>query len=116
MAAEGLCGPIRFLIGRVSEEHLRHANHDSRSPLSLLLTRGHGNCGCLEALLLRISPFILENPQDTSNRIILSVTDLFESIKVSAIDRVTGVFRLWISLNYIDLEEVIGNIPSLVLF
>ncbi|KAM7535824.1 hypothetical protein Aperf_G00000100279 [Anoplocephala perfoliata] len=109
LAAEGLCGPIRFLIGHVSEEHLRHANHDSRSLLSLLLTRGHGNCGCLEALLLRISPFILKNPPDTTNRIILTVTDLLESIKTSTIDRVTGVLNLWISLNFIDLDEIMNH-------
>ncbi|VDL60977.1 unnamed protein product [Hymenolepis diminuta] len=105
LAAEGLCGPIRFLIDHLPEEHLRHSNHESKSVLSLLLIRGHGNCGCLEALLQRISLSVFENPSDTSNRVILSVTELLESIKTSSIDRVTGVFKLWISLNYIDLEQ-----------
>nr|CDS30707.1 conserved hypothetical protein [Hymenolepis microstoma] len=105
LAAEGLCGPIRFLIDRLPEEHLRHSNHDSKSVLSLLLIRGHGNCGCLEALLQRISPSVFENPSDTTNQIILSVTELLERIKTSAVDRIAGVFKMWITLNYIHLEE-----------
>uniref|UniRef100_A0A0R3T7V5 NB-ARC domain-containing protein n=1 Tax=Rodentolepis nana TaxID=102285 RepID=A0A0R3T7V5_RODNA len=105
LAAEGLCGPIRFLIDRLPEEHLLHSNRDSKSVLSLLLIRGHGNCGCLEALLQRISPSVLENSSDTTNQIILSVNELLERIKTSAVDRVTGVFKTWITLNYIHLEE-----------
>ncbi|EUB60959.1 hypothetical protein ECG_02158 [Echinococcus granulosus] len=105
LAAEGLCGPVRCLIGHVPVEHLHHINRSTNSVLSLLLARGHSRCGCLEALLQRFSTSTLIHLKDPCNRVILSVADLLEQIKTSAIDRVAGIFKLWISVNFIDLED-----------
>ncbi|VDM18417.1 unnamed protein product [Hydatigera taeniaeformis] len=105
LAAEGLCGPVRCLIGHVPVEHLHHINRSTNSVLSLLLARGHSHCGCLETLLQRFSSSTPNHLKDPCNRVILSVMDLLEQIKTSAIDRVAGVFQLWISANLIDLED-----------
>ncbi|KAL5108315.1 hypothetical protein TcWFU_000179 [Taenia crassiceps] len=109
LAAEGLCGPVRCLIGHVPVKHLHHINRSTNSVLSLLLARGHGHCGCLETLLQRFSSSTLTHLKDPCNRVILSVADLLEQIKTSAIDRIAGVFTLWISANFIDLEDVAAD-------
>lgn len=107
LAAEGLCGPVRNLINHVPVDHLLLVNRSSNSVLSLLLARGHGCCGCLEILLRRLSSSSLLHPTQPCNRIILKTADLLEQIKTSSIDRVVGVVNLWISVNFIDLEDVV---------
>ncbi|VDD81778.1 unnamed protein product [Mesocestoides corti] len=105
LAAEGLCGPVRYLLAHLPVEHLLHANESKRSVLSLLLSRGHGDCGCLEALLLRLPLSVGIHPHESCNRIVLTVADILDRIKTSEMDRVAGVFKFWISTNLINLEN-----------
>ncbi len=82
-------------------KHLLHTNKGDKSVLSLLLTRSHAQCGCLEALLLRLHL----NASEINNKVILTVPEMLDRIKTTVIDRVAGAFNLWISANLLNLEN-----------
>lgn len=85
-----------------------HKNRSGLTALTQLLLRAHVLCGCLKKLITRIPlcQSILPDNSLTNNldckngtQLLMSLSDLLNSIRTCDISRILNVLELWIELN-----------------